>query len=270
MVYMIKYNAMIGNDDGINSIGLDILVSNAEKYFKPNIVAPIHQNTGKGKSMTFNKPIRILDHKTRSNYSGKAYDGSPADGLFVHNFFYDKPDLVLSGINSGENTSIHSILTSGTVGLALEAGLQNIPSFAFSMDVPEIYFFKDDFPGELNKFAEIGVKIAKLLYDELSKASWERLLLVNINFPDTFSKNTKIEVVKPDNYKYVNYLRENKDPSGDPYYWLWGDKKETFDTQKDSYKIYNDKSITISPISFSDTSDIESKIKDLINTKLML
>ena len=92
------------------------------------------------------------------------------------------------------------------------------------MDVPEIYFFKDDFPGELNKFAEIGVKIAKLLYDELSKASWERLLLVNINFPDTFSKNIKIEVVKPDNYKYVNYLRENKDPSGDPY-WLWGIKK---------------------------------------------
>ena len=61
---------MIGNDDGINSLGLDVLVGNAKKYFIPNIVAPIHQNTGKGKSMTFNKPIRILDHKTRSNYNG--------------------------------------------------------------------------------------------------------------------------------------------------------------------------------------------------------
>ena len=64
-------------------------------------------------------------------------------------------------------------------------------------------------------------------------------------------------------------MRESKDPSGEPYYWLWGDKKKTFDTQKDSYKIYSDKSITITPISFSDTSDIELKIKDLINTKLM-
>jgi len=257
---------MIGNDDGISSVGIDVLARAASNWGQTEIVAPTTQQTGRAKAMTFKHPLRVQDAVTRSGLPAKSYTGTPADGIIVHNHFYSRPDLVLSGINAGENTSIHSILTSGTVAVAMEAGLMNIPSFAYSIDVPESYFFQDEFPGELQQAAEIAVEIAKKFYDQASEKFWKQILFVNINFPDTFNSNTKIEVVAPETYKYKNYLREKTDPAGQSYYWLWGDKREDFNPNRDSYKVYHDKSITLSPISFQESQEIFDESSAIVDT----
>lgn len=257
---------MIGNDDGIASIGIDVLAQAAKLWGEVDIVAPATQQTGRAKSMTFKHPLRVNDTSTRSGITAKSYTGTPADGIIVHNYFFERPDVVLSGINAGENTTIHSILTSGTVAVAMEAGLQQIPSFAFSIDVPEKYFFQDEFPGELQAAASISIDIAKVFLEQASEEFWRKSLFVNVNYPDQIDKDTAIVVCEPDTHKYRNYLQEQTDPSGQKYYWLWGDKREDFDPNRDSYQVYTNKTITISPISFEESDDLFKEAKSIAAT----
>ncbi len=257
---------MIGNDDGINSIGIDALALAAKHWGNVDVVAPSTQQTGRAKAMTFKHPLRVDDTTTRSGLPAKSYTGTPADGIFVHNHFYERPDVVLSGINSGENTSIHSILTSGTVAVAMEAGLQKIPAFAFSMDVPEEFFFKDDFPGELKESARISIELAKIFLEHATPKFWKETVFVNINFPDMINGDTEIVIAEPESYKYKNYLRENQDPSGTKYYWLWGDKREDFDKERDTYQVSFNKKIAVSPISFQDSHDLFAEAQQILDT----
>ena len=121
-------NILVGNDDGIQSSGLDQLALHAQQWGEVTVVAPERQQSARGKSMTFHKPLRVTPTHTASGIPGYASNASPADCMFIYQQFIGNPDVVLSGINGGDNTSIHSILTSGTVAVALEAGLQGIPA----------------------------------------------------------------------------------------------------------------------------------------------
>ena len=255
---------MIGNDDGINNIGIDALARKAKKWGKIRIVCPEKQQSARAKSLTFHKPIRYFDSQTISGIAAQAFNSTPADSIIIYKHIYGSPDLVLSGINSGDNSSVHSVLTSGTAAVCMEAGLQNIPAFAFSMDVPEEYFFKDEFPGELEVAAKLSIKIAKTLYEKLQKDYWDKILFFNINFPNELTQGTKIELVELETYKYKNYLVERVDPKGEKYYWLWGTKREDYDKSKDSYKIYYDKIITVTPVALQHTDYLFKLAKPLI------
>lgn len=256
---------MIGNDDGINNIGIDALARKALDWGEVRIVSPEKQQSARAKSMTFHKPIRYFESETKSGIPAYAFNSTPADSIIIYKHIYGTPNLVLSGINSGDNTSVHSILTSGTAAVSMEAGLQNIPAFAFSMDVPDEYFFKDDFPGDLEIASTISIKIAKMLYEKLTRDYWEKVLFFNINFPDEISQTTKIELVELETYKYNNYLVERKDPKGENYSWLWGSKREDYDTTKDSYKVYFDKIITITPVGMEHTDYLFEMAKPIID-----
>ncbi|MDH5401618.1 MAG: 5'/3'-nucleotidase SurE [Candidatus Heimdallarchaeota archaeon] len=255
---------MIGNDDGINSIGIDALIQKVKDLGELTVIAPEKQQSARSKSLTFHKPIRINNVTSKSGYPCLAYNSSPADSIILYLHLFGRPDLVISGINAGDNSSIHSILTSGTVAVAIEAGLQNIPSFAISLDVPEEYFFSDEFPGEINKVAAISVKIINL-FMKMPLEFWDQILFININFPNILHKGTKLEIVQPDTYKYKNYLVERVDPKGERYYWLWGDKRNDFDISKDCYALYETKSITISPIGYLGLLNINSELQEKIN-----
>ncbi|MHA2251288.1 MAG: 5'/3'-nucleotidase SurE [Candidatus Kariarchaeaceae archaeon] len=255
---------LVGNDDGVISVGIDILSKYAKEWGNVTIVAPETQQSAKAKSLTFDKPIRLNHAKTDSGIDAYAYNASPADSMLIYQHLEGRPDVVLSGINAGDNTSIHSILTSGTCAVAMEAGLKDIPAFAFSLDAPEEYFFGTEMPYDINQIGKISITIAKAFLEGVKPDFWEKVIFVNVNFPDTINEDTKLVVVELETYKYNNYLIERIDPKGENYYWLWGDKRDGFDKNKDCYKLYKEKYITITPVSMIKTDYLFNESKRIV------
>lgn len=256
---MLNPYIMVGNDDGIMSLGIDALAHEARKLGEIRIVAPITQQTARAKSLTFHRPIRVNEAKTISGIPALAYNSTPAVSIIIHNHFYSTPDVVLSGINSGDNTSIHSILTSGTAAVAMEAGLLGIKSFAFSMDVPDKFFYSNDVPGNIEIAAKWSIIIAKA-YLKASKQFWTSIMFINVNFPNQISDKSEVVVTELESSKYTNYLHSRQDPKGEEYFWLWGTKREDLDEKKDSYAVYEEKKISITPVIFDHNPSKFSKL----------
>ena len=256
---MLNPYIMIGNDDGIMSLGIDVLARAARKLGEIRVVAPFTQQTARAKSLTFHRPIRVNEAKTISGIPALAYNSTPAVSIIIHNHFYSTPDLVLSGINSGDNTSIHSILTSGTAAVAMEAGMLGIKSFAFSMDVPDKFFYSNDVPGNIEIAAQWAIKITEA-YLKASEEFWKSVMFINVNFPNQISEKSEVVITELESSKYTNYLHSRQDPKGEEYFWLWGTKREDLDQKKDSYAVYEEKKISITPVIFDHNPSKFSKL----------
>ncbi|MCH8905514.1 MAG: hypothetical protein IH840_00365 [Candidatus Heimdallarchaeota archaeon] len=258
-----KLRIMIGNDDGINSMGVDILAKHANEMGEIKIICPERQMTAQGKGLTFHKPIRVKKTTTFSGLTGLAHNSTPALSLLVYQHLHGTPDAVFSGINSGENTSIHSILTSDTCALAMEGGIMNIPSFAFSIDVPESAFNQDHIPGDVDLAGKYSAIIAKAFLAHGSKNYWKNTLFINVNFPRKLNFTIPIVASEVETYKYDNILHEREDPRGEEYYWLWGTRRKNFNTDLDSSRIFNNEAITVSAISLNSSIDLYKETGDI-------
>ena len=134
---MKKHIILITNDDGINSPGLKAAAEAVIDIGEVFVLAPTNQQTGTGRGLTGDKESKF--HPTKYNINGselKAYHSNCSPALIVKHslktiFCDKKPDLLISGINYGENLG-SSITCSGTVGAALEAASVGIPSIAIS------------------------------------------------------------------------------------------------------------------------------------------
>lgn len=93
-------------------------------------------------SLTFHKPLRILKTVTK-NTLAYVVSGSPADAVMlgIHSIPRQKPDIVISGINYGDNCTFQDFFASDIVAAAIEGATNKIPSVAFSMVVPETVLF---------------------------------------------------------------------------------------------------------------------------------
>jgi 5'-nucleotidase len=244
---------LLSNDDGIYSYGIRALArAISQQGWGLTIIAPRLQRSGEGKSITFDQPIR-MEKVSLSYLNGKTgwrTTGTPADAV-IHGVYQrsnggESPfDLIVSGINIGENTSVHSILTSGTCAVCFEAALLGFPAIAFSIDVEEHFFFDElaDPPG-----LEFAAKTATdIIHQVLRRGLPEGVGFLNVNFPSNISEQTPIEISPMAMTKYRDYTIKREDPRGVPYYWIWG---ETLDIQEgtDAYAVLNKKSTSITPI----------------------
>ncbi|MEM9498278.1 MAG: 5'/3'-nucleotidase SurE [Pseudomonadota bacterium] len=125
---------LITNDDGINAPGLAVLADIANDLAGPKgevwCVAPALEQSGVGHCISFTNPMMIAETGPRRF----AVQGSPADCVLaaIHDVMTDAPpDLVLSGVNRGNNSAENAVY-SGTVGAAMEAALQGVPAIALS------------------------------------------------------------------------------------------------------------------------------------------
>ncbi len=255
---------LVANDDGINSVGIDVIAKYAREWGEITVISPKSQQTASGKGLTFHKPIRLNETQTVSGIPAFSYNTVPADSVIIFQHLNGPPEIVLSGLNSGENTSVHSILTSGTCAVAMEAGMKNIPSFAFSIDTPEMYFFKDEIPGNIDLAGKLSIQIAKKFLEIVDPKFWEDVIFVNINFPDTLNDQTEIVLCDLETHKYDNQLHEREDPKGDKYYWLWGNRRTKFKEGGDTSTVYNDKKISITPVSMKNHDFLFSESKKVI------
>ncbi len=123
---------LVTNDDGIDSDGIGELSRALQEIGNVTVVAPMHEQSAVSRSITFRTPLRVFRKDTPLPGS-YAVTGTPADCVFlaVHHLLDEKPELLVSGINTGPNLG-DDILYSGTVAGALEGALTGIPAIAIS------------------------------------------------------------------------------------------------------------------------------------------
>jgi 5'-nucleotidase len=201
---------LISNDDGINAPGLAVLEAIAHSISDDVwVCAPAEEQSGAGHSLTLHSPVRLRTHgNNRFSVTGTPSD---AVNLALRKLFPDRaPDLMLSGVNAGENLG-DDVTYSGTVSAAMEAALAGIPAIAFSQA------FRDSDQG----FAAATAWGAKVLAP-LIDAQMAKRTLINVNFPALAADAVKgIRVVRQGFHDYARgSLVEATDPRGRPYFWF--------------------------------------------------
>lgn len=230
---------LLCNDDGVWAPGLKILERIA-RTLTPDVwvVAPEHEQSGKAMSLTFHKPLRI-DKITPRKFS---VQGSPADCVVMainHILVDKKPDLVLSGINNGQNVG-DIVYISGTVGAAQMASFHGIKSIAISV------YSDFELPLDYNLPEQYLPQIIK----KLNQFAIPERHIINVNFPNVGVADCPgIKVVQQGHMKIEWNIIQRSDPVGRPYYWVrsnWISKSP--EIKNDVNSLYNGKYITITPL----------------------
>ncbi len=236
---------LLTNDDGIHSDGLMAIYRELKKIGDVTIVAPLTEQSAVGHAITICDPIRVLEIPMEDNAIMYAVKGTPADcvKIAVRALLPQKPDVVISGINTGSNTSMN-VLYSGTVSAATEGTILGIPSAAISLDA----FDSPDF----SVAATMGRKVASLLLTE--KLPPETVL--NVNVP-AVSKNeiTGIRITRQGLSRFEEIYDRKVDPRGRIYYWLTGKMPKGDEEHKQSDTIaIKENAISITPLKIQITN----------------
>src|SRR3954466_8829602 len=125
---------LITNDDDITSKGIRSLVEAVKDLGEVVVVAPDSPQSGMGHAITINKRLRLKKVKTFGDIKAYQCSGTPVDcvKLAVDKILHRQPDLCVSGINHGSNSSIN-VIYSGTMSAAMEGAIEGIPSAGFSL-----------------------------------------------------------------------------------------------------------------------------------------
>ena len=200
---------LVSNDDGIHSEGLRLLGESLRSLGEVFIVAPDRERSAVGHSLTLDMPLRVKqvgDHLF-------AVNGTPTDciALGVLGILKSKPDLVVSGINIGQNLG-DDITYSGTVSAAMEAALLRIPSFAVSLVANGDYRF------------EAAAQFSRHLAQIIMKRPLPPDTLLNVNVPNLSPSDIKGVAITSLGRRHYSetVIVEKTDPRGQAYYWIGG------------------------------------------------
>ena len=233
---------LVTNDDGIYSLGLKLLHDAVEPLGDTIVFAPETPKSASGLGITLHKPLRI---QTVEYWGMKIYvtNGTPSDIIYLAlNELSPNLDLVVSGVNIGDNTSVQVILSSGTVGAAAQAALLGVPSIAFSAAVEESMEFKDPL------LSEVIVKVARRISEiVLDRGLPPGVDLLNVNFPRRITRETRVKIARIAPIKFLQRVNVNYDPRGNKYFWLYGMMADPI-PGTDVYAVHVEGAITISPI----------------------
>jgi 5'-nucleotidase len=205
---------LVTNDDGIYAPGIKFLAEVASRFGRIVVVAPDKPQSGMGHAITINSTLRIQ----KTNYHQAEIEfsctGTPVDciKMAINHILKRVPDLVISGINHGSNSSIN-VIYSGTMSAAIEGSLEGAPSIGFSLCD---YAMEADFT-QAEKF------VSKIIEDSL-KHKMPKGVCLNVNIPKLKADDFKgIKVVRQANANWVERFDERTDPYGRNYYWLTGE-----------------------------------------------
>jgi 5'/3'-nucleotidase len=215
---------LITNDDGVTSPGLRSLVSAMQPLGELVIVAPDRPQSGMGHAITIDDPIRLEAVSIFDKIEAYQCSGTPVDcvKLAVDRILHRKPDLCVSGINHGSNSSIN-VIYSGTMSAAMEAAIEGIPAIGFSL-------LNYDFHADFTAAKHYATKIAA---DAIEKGIPNQALL-NVNVPNLSPEQIKgIKLCRQAKAKWQEEFNERTDPRGKKYYWLTG-KFVNFDKGHDT------------------------------------
>ncbi|MDQ7850521.1 MAG: 5'/3'-nucleotidase SurE [Armatimonadota bacterium] len=236
---------LITNDDGIASPGMHALARALAAVMPVAVVAPEHERSATGHAITLHKPLRAV----RLALPGLdapvwATNGTPADCvvLGVLDLLPQRPEVVVSGINAGPNLG-GDLTYSGTVSGAMEGAIMGIPSVAVSVGA-------DDAP-RFDVAAEVAVRLVQLVREHGLPAD----TLLNVNVPNLPRDRLRgMVATHQGRRRYINRLDKRRDPRGQTYYWLGGEREPAPDEEGTDAWALQQGMVSVTPIQMNMTA----------------
>lgn len=203
---------LITNDDGIMAPGIRNLINFMKEFGDITVVAPDKPQSGMGHAITTNATLHLQEVEVEGV---RAYScsGTPVDcvKLAVNEILHEKPDLLVSGINHGANSSIN-VIYSGTMSAALEGAIEGIPSVGFSLCDHSI---DADFSH--------GEKYIRQIAEKVLISGLPEGVCLNVNIPAIDAEVIKgFKVCRQAKANWEEEFDQRTDPRGKTYYWLTG------------------------------------------------
>lgn len=204
---------LVTNDDGYKAKGIQQLTEIAMEFGNVVVIAASESQSGKSHSITIKDPLRYKLLEKTEGLTRYVVRGTPADGvkLAMCSILKRKPDLILSGINHGTNSST-SIVYSGTMAAAMEGAINRIPSIGLSL----LDYRPDaDFSSSANHIRAI---ISSVIREGMPAGT-----CLNVNIPAVTEAEIKgIKVCRMADGLWKEVFESRKDPGGREYFWLSG------------------------------------------------
>lgn len=251
-------NILISNDDGILAPGILALKQALEKIANVIVVAPQENNSGVGRSLSVFKPLNIKEYALEDGSKGYGVSGTPADSVDVGiNYVMDeKPDLVVTGINSGVNLSNDIVTTSGTICAAIESVSHGVPAIAVSLFIDEDSFSQDE-SGEWYMdidFSSAQKVVINLVEKVLDEGFPDNVNLLNLNIPSKMLSD-ELKVTKFADRMLDHAVNDTKDDDGNDCIMIMPNLINEYDEDTDGYCLMVEKRPSLTPINLDFNGD---------------
>lgn len=208
---------LVTNDDGVFAKGIRSLVEAVSDLGEVVVVAPDKPQSGMGHAVTIHSPLRL--NKLRSPFPGvdEVYSssGTPVDcvKLAIYHVLKGRtPDLLVSGINHGSNSSIN-VIYSGTMSAAVEGAVEGIPSIGFSL-----------LDHSANANFDASISIARRMSVAALSNQFPNSTCLNVNIPKLPESELKgIKICRQAKAFWSDAFERRADPGGNEYFWMTGE-----------------------------------------------
>lgn len=248
---------LLTNDDGISAPGIEALHAALEGLGEIITVAPATVQSAMSHKITFHAPMLTREVQVNESMRGIAVEGSPADcvKIALRTLWPERygagsrPDVVISGMNSGANVGIN-VIYSGTVAAAVESAFLGVPAIAVSL--------------HLGKVATVryrrAAEIARIAIDRVLQHAIDPHTVMNINVPRIERDDAPmppLRVVAMNTAAGIDGFERRVGPAGQVYYWPCGNGMEFAHTREGSdVEALFDRAVSITPLSY-DLTDHE-------------
>jgi len=213
-------NILVTNDDGINSRGLMVLVSELKEIARVTVVVPDSERSAIGTAVSLFQPLRVKEvAPIATGVTTYKIDGTPADCVVFSLFSkeFETPNLILSGINWGNNCCLGPMIGSGTIGACWMAALEGVPSIAFSLHRKGHDWKNRKNWGDEQKLVDSVLRIVDELKPELGPDKF-----FDVNLPEEPEGAEIVYTQKLQRKNYRTVVEKRHDPNNVPYFWITG------------------------------------------------
>jgi 5'-nucleotidase len=255
-----KPHILLTNDDGIRSPGLWAAASELSKIGYVTVAAPREQSSAMGRSLPSTSDGII--HKEQVQVNGQKWDvyavgGSPAQAVLhgVLEIVPHRPDLVVSGINYGENVGL-GVTISGTVGAAMEAASLGIPALAISLETETQYHLSHSEDVDFSTAGYFTAYFARLL---LEKKFPQEVNLIKVEVPTHATPETGWEVgglSRSRYYEPVPAQRNSWEEPG-PIWYKYSEDIDRDPEGTDAHILRTKKKVAVTPLNLDMTARVK-------------
>jgi len=255
-----KRQILLTNDDGIQSPGLWAAAEALSKLGFVTVVAPRDQSSGSGRSLpnTSDGIIRRLKVRVHDQtWTVHSVGGSPAQAVLhgVLEIMPHKPDLVVSGVNYGENLGT-GVTISGTVGAALEGAALGIPSLAISLETENRYHLT--YSTEVD-FSATGFFVTLFGRMLLEKHLPPDVDVLKVDIPSDATPETPWELTRQARHRYYESLAPERPSWEDPVIIRYQPAADiqSIPAGTDVHTLLAKRVVSVTPLSLDLTSRVE-------------
>jgi len=261
---------LLTNDDGIRARGLWAAAEALSSLGYVTVCAPREQYSGAGRSMPHRSDGVLSEEQvTIHGLTWKVYavGGSPAQAVQhgLLELMPQRPDLVVAGINHGENLTV-SVTISGTVGAALEGASFGVPAMAVSLEMPQQYAFSN--PEDIDFTA--GAHFTSLFADMLLQGlELQDLDVLKVDIPSGATPQTPWRVTRLSRSKYYVPVSPGRERLSDsaPVGYEISLRPEELEIDSDVHVVRMGREVSVTPMSMDLTSrvvlgELEQRLRD--------